>query len=101
MDKILSLLGIMNKANKLMFGDNCLDAMSKLHYLFIASDISSKQKERYSKKCYFYKLEYNDLYTSEELSKAIGKTNVKVIGITDKGFTDSIKSKLKEGEDNG
>jgi len=79
-----------------MLGDNCLDNMSELHYLFIASDISSKQKERYSKKCYFYKLEYNNLYTSEELSKAIGKTNVKVIGIIDIGFADSIKNKLKE-----
>jgi len=98
MDKILSLLGLINRANKTMLGDNCLDNMASLHYLFIASDISSKQKERYSKKCYFYKLESNDLYTSEELSKAIGKTNVKVIGITDKGFADSIKDKLKEGK---
>jgi len=96
MDKILSLLGLSYRASKVMLGENCLDNMAKLHYLFIASDISSKQKERYSKKCYFYKLECNDLYTGEELSKAIGKTNVKVIGITDKGFADSIKNKLKE-----
>jgi len=86
MDNVLSLLGLMFKAKKLLIGEDVLDNMNKVVYLFIASDASDKTKERLLKKCYFYKIDYFDKFSSEEISKAIGKKNIKVLGLIDDGF---------------
>ena len=100
MDNILSLLGLMYKANKFLFGDSVLENITKVKYLFIASDASSKTKERYLKKCYYYNIEYNDIFKTVELSKALGKKNIKIVGLTDEGFKKALKNKIKE-EANG
>lgn len=95
MDKILQLLGLIYKAKKMVISeDEVLDHLSTIRYMFIANDISTKSKERFLKKCSYYKIDYSDKYSSEDLSKSIGKDNVKVIGITDKGFVKSIKEKI-------
>lgn len=96
MDNILTLLGLVYKAKKLVLGEEALNRMKDVKLLLIASDISEKSKERYLKKCYFYNVEYIDIFSAEELTNALGKTNVKVIGITDKGFAKSIISKIKK-----
>lgn len=95
MDSVLSLLGLIYKAKKMYLGENNLNNMSDVKYLFVASDASDKTKERYFKKCEFYSIPCNTTYTYEQLSKALGKGNVKVIGITDPGFTKTILNKLK------
>lgn len=99
MDKILSLLGIANRANKLYLGDKCLDNMDKVKYLFIASDASEKSKERYLKKAYYYKVPYNLDYPSDVLSNAIGKHNCKIVGLIDQGFKKTIDKYLREEKD--
>lgn len=99
MDKILSLLGLANRANKLYLGDKCLDNMNKVKYLFIGSDASEKSKERYIKKCYYYKVPYNLDYSSIDLSSAIGKDNCKILGLIDTGFKNTIDKYLKEDKD--
>ena len=95
MDSVLSLLGLIYRAKKMYLGETNLDNIKSVQYLFIASDTSLKSKERYLKKCAYYNIPYNTNYSQEQLSSAIGKTNVKVIGINDSGFTKSILNKLK------
>jgi len=95
MDNVLSLLGLVYRAKKLILGEEVLNEIKDVKYLFIANDASSKTKERYIKKCHYYNISYNTDFSSEELSRAIGKTNSKVIGITDAGFTNTIINKLK------
>ena len=65
MDRILSLLGLAQKAHKLIFGENILTDIKKCQYLFIACDASEKTKERYIKKCNYYHIPYTlaDNYT--------------------------------------
>lgn len=95
MDSALQLLGLIYKAKRMILSeDEVLNHLSEIRFMIIASDISIKSKERFLKKCSYYKIEYTDKYTTEQLSNSIGKDNVKVIGITDKGFVKSFKEKL-------
>ena len=97
MDNCLRLLGLIYRAKKLYLGEDVLNNLKDCQLLIIASDTSIKNKERYIKKSKYYQLKYVDKYDCESLSKAIGKNNIKLIGIKDKGFADSFLSKLKEG----
>ena len=49
MDRILSLLGLAYRANKIKFGETVLENIKTCQYLFIADDASDKTKERYIK----------------------------------------------------
>lgn len=94
MDNVLSLIGLMYKANKLVLGESVLENINSVKYLLIASDASMKTKERYLKKCKFYNVDYYDNFSSVELSKAIGKSNIKIIGIIDEGFKKTLLKKI-------
>jgi len=95
MDKALQLLGLIYKAKKMILSEEeVLDHLANIRFMIIASDISVKSKERFLKKCAYYKIEYTDKFNTEELSKAIGKDNCKVVGIIDKGFSKAFKEKL-------
>lgn len=95
MDDVLKILGLAYRARKAVLGEEVLNRIRKVRLLFLASDLSDKSRERFEKKCYFYELDHIDKYDCEELSNAIGRNNVKVIGITDDGFARLIMSKLQ------
>ncbi|MBQ0035670.1 MAG: 50S ribosomal protein L7ae [Firmicutes bacterium] len=101
MDSSLKLLGLMYRANKLLIGQEVLDNLKDCKLLIIASDTSDKNKERYLKKCDFYKLRHVDNFTCEQLSNSLGKNNVKLLGIIDDGFVKSFLAKIKEDINNG
>ena len=95
MDDVLKILGLAYRARKVVLGEEVLNRIRKVRVMFLASDLSEKSRERFEKKCYFYEIDHIDRYDCEELSKAIGRNNVKVIGITDQGLADSLRSKLQ------
>ena len=86
----LNTLGLAYRARKAVLGEEVLNRIDKIKLMFIASDISEKSRERYEKKCHYYKIDYIDEYSGEQLSSALGKNNVKVVGILDKGFKDAL-----------
>ena len=86
----LNTLGLAYRARKAVLGEEVLNRIDKVKLLFIASDISEKNRERYEKKCHYYKIDHIDEYSGEQLSSALGKNNVKVVGILDKGFKDAL-----------
>ena len=90
MDKTLSTLGLAYRAKKLVLGEEVLNQISNVKLIIIANDISENSRERFLKKCNFYNIEYIDRFTSSEISNALGKNNVKVVGITDEGFKESL-----------
>ena len=94
MDSILKLLGLAYRARKTVLGEEVLKQIKKVKVLFIASDTSEKNRERYEKKCSFYKIPHIDQFEGSQLSEAIGKRNVKVIGITDRGFAETLLKKI-------
>lgn len=94
MDKMLSLIGLASAARKVVVGETLLKSLKNVKLIFLANDASCKTKERFSKKAYFYKIPIIDTYNSQDLSFALGKFNIKAIGINDEGFKDLI---IKEG----
>ncbi|MBR2787645.1 MAG: 50S ribosomal protein L7ae [Erysipelotrichaceae bacterium] len=95
MDKILNILGLAYKARKVVLGEEVLNRISKVRVIFLASDLSEKSRERYEKKCFYYSIEHIDSYSCEELSSSLGRNNIKVLGITDDGFAQSIMKKIR------
>ena len=93
MADMLNTLGLAYRAKKVVLGEEVLNRIDKVKLMFIASDISEKSRERYEKKCHYYRIDHIDDYSSNELSEALGKNNVKVIGILDEGFKDALLKK--------
>lgn len=96
-DKVLSLLGLARRANRLIFGEVILEKIRNVRFMFIANDASIKTKERYLKKCNYYRIPYADSYSSDELALAVGRNNVKTIGITDEGFARGLIKEIERG----
>lgn len=94
MDNVLSLLGLAYRAKKIVLGETCLEKISKVKFLFIASDASDKTKERYLKKCEYYNIPHTSEYDCASISMSLGKNNTKIVGVIDKGFTEAIKRKI-------
>ena len=93
MTDVLDLLGLAYRARKVVLGEMVLKKIRNVRLLFLASDISPKSKERFLKKCHYYQIAWIDSYSTDELSTALGKNNVRVIGITDDGFSQAILKK--------
>ena len=98
-DKVIALLGLARRANKTILGETILQVLSqdKVKFILIASDASAKTQERYLKKCHYYQIKYSLDFDSDELAAAIGRNNVKTIGIVDEGFAKAINKELEGG----
>jgi len=92
-EKILNLLGLAYRARKLHLGEGLvLKGLSsnKFNLVFLASDAGDNIKGKIVNKTEYYNAEFIDCFTSDEISKAIGKENRKVILVSDKGFIDKF-----------
>lgn len=103
--RVLNLLGLAFKAKKLITGEeNVMNALKDTNtknspkIVFVASDASSRTIDNFSRKCFFYKVEFTNQLSTEEMSGALGKTLVKIIAVTDQGFYKSLEEILKRGE---
>ena len=93
MDNKLNTLGLAFRAKKIILGEDILKSINKVKLIFIANDISVKSKERILKKCVYYNIDYVETFNSTELSNALGKNNIKLIGVIDEGFKNSLLNK--------
>lgn len=94
MDKLLNNLGLCQRANGLISGEEIVIAgiqNGSVQYLFLAHDASENSKKKVLDKAKYYHIEVNTQYSSLELSHAIGKENRMVIGIISKGFLKILK----------
>jgi len=101
--KILNLLGLATRANLLVSGEDIvIDAIQKkkAKIVFLGSDASESTLDKFQKKCFYYNVELNTMFTSEQLSNSIGKTRM-VLAIIDLGFYKSIKKYLGGVENEG
>ncbi|HOE77274.1 MAG TPA: ribosomal L7Ae/L30e/S12e/Gadd45 family protein [Bacilli bacterium] len=103
-NRILQLLGLARRSGKLAMGtDAVIEQMSHLKLIVLASDASPKTIDKIEKKAYFYGVPIIKIFTTPELSHAIGKTNQKMVGLIDEGFVKKINELLTEeriGENN-
>ena len=94
MQRVLQLLGLAFVAKKVISGEDfCVEGIRKnqIKYLFLASDAGVNTTKKITDKASFYNVILDNRFTSAELSKAIGKKNRMVVGITDIGFAKKIK----------
>jgi len=88
-DRVLSLLGLASRAQKLVLGENFVLEQLK-HYpesiIFIASDSGQNITKKIQNKANTYQITVIRDYSSDELSRALGKEHRKLILVTDKGF---------------
>jgi len=85
------------RANRLISGEEMsLDKIKsqKARLVFLASDAGFNTSKRVSDKANTYQVQIIKDFTSDELSKAIGKSNRMVIAIQDAGFAKKIISLL-------
>lgn len=93
MNKALGLLGLARSANKLSIGSDLTIELLKKNKVFLVlldKDTDSKTTKQIKKICDLNNVNVLSIYSSIELSHAIGETNIKVIGVLDKGFADNI-----------
>jgi len=94
MDKILNNLGLCQKSNSVISGEEMVVEYirnKKVYYVFLANDASDNAKKRIKDKAKYYNVEVDDSYSSFELSTAIGKSGRMVVGITNSGFVKILK----------
>jgi len=96
-EKIIKYLGLCKRANKIVSGEEqVLETIKKniAKIVFLASDAGKNTTKRITDKSTFYNILLNSSFSTEELNKAIGKQNRKVISISDKNFAKMIISQL-------
>lgn len=97
-DKILSMLGLAEKAGKIASGEFSTEKAVKSHQAFlvvVAEDASDNTKKMFRNMCEFYKVPMYLYGTREELGHHIGKQYRASLAVTDQGFSRSLESKLK------
>lgn len=84
------IIGLAYRARKITIGtEMTLDSLrkKKLYAIILANDASQLTQKKVRDKAKTYETPVLDDLDSLTLSNAIGKTDIKVIGITDKGFS--------------
>ena len=99
-NKWLNTLGLARRAGKVINGEKLLDSIKSksVHLVIIASDCGDSNKKKYSDKCNFYGIKYYIDGTKEDISIAIGKWNVSVVGIEDSSLAKLIEKNMKAGD---
>ena len=102
-EKISKLVGFAMKSRNLTFGENnCLTSIKskKAKIVFIASDASGNTAKRLRDKANYRGIVICDIFSRDELGKAIGEQERVSICINDKGFAKAIME-LLGGENYG
>ncbi|MDF2699495.1 MAG: ribosomal protein L7ae [Haloplasmataceae bacterium] len=97
MNDWLNLLGLANKAGKILTGeDNILNNVrnNKAKLVIVATDASDNTKKQYRDKCSFYNVAYVETGTIKEISSAINKINRVAVGVCDDGFKKGLLAKI-------
>jgi ribosomal protein L7Ae-like RNA K-turn-binding protein len=91
--KTLNILGLAKRAGKIIDGEGRVlqSFKSSPHMLvFLASDTGENIKKKILDKARFYNINVITSFDTDELSRAIGKQNRKVLALIDKNFIDLI-----------
>jgi len=86
------------RARKITLGEEfVLNKMKNPYVLvFVATDAGANIKKKITNRALTYNVQVIDTFHSDELSKAIGKNNRKVVLLEDRGFIKKINEYLQE-----
>lgn len=91
-------LGLAMKAGKVVSGEFQTEKAIKelkAQLVIVAQDASGNTRKHFTDMCSFRDIPITDGPMMEDLGRAIGKEMRSVVGITDHGFAESIRKKLK------
>ena len=100
MIKVYNLLGLMQRAGKLITGEDLIIKNlknKKIKLLVIAEDCGVNTKKKLEDKSNFYGVEHIEFSNIENISIAIGRDNRVAVGITDSGCIKKFKQLIEEG----
>ena len=96
-EKILNLLGLAQRAGKMVSGEEFVlnDVRTeKMKIVFVATDASDNTKKKLTDKCSYYEVPCILSFSQGELSHAIGKHRM-ICGVTDAGFAKKLKELIQ------
>lgn len=99
MTKIASLLGLAQKAGRIVSGEQTLEKAlreGKIKFLLIASDAAENTEKKYVNLAKAARIECCAVMNKEQLGQAVGKQYRAAVGINDEGFGRAI-AKLMAG----
>ncbi len=95
-DILYSLMGMCQKAGKLISGSDQVEAAiknRKAELIVIATDIGDSMLKKFSDKAAFYEVATVRFGTKDLIGQSIGKGSRSAVAITDKGFARSFLEK--------
>ena len=93
--EILNLIGLATRARLTSMGtDIVVESIQKKKAMivFVASDASTETIKKIQDKCNYYDVQISMLFDTNKLNNCVGKGNIKVVSINDKGFYEKIKT---------
>lgn len=96
-EKLANLLGLAQRAGRIISGEELVIKAiqeGKVHLIFLAEDAGLNLTKKITDKSHYYKIEVSTVFSTLELSTAIGKAR-KVAAITDAGFTKKMRSLMQ------
>ena len=99
-DKVLSMIGLAKRANKVCAGAPLCEKeikANKSELIIIAKDISENGRKAITDSCKYYSVKYIEYSTKEDLGRAVGAAGDRtVLSINDKGFADAVMNKYAD-----
>lgn len=95
--KVLNLLGLAQRAGKLMSGDFIVEKMVKrqlVPLLLLAGDCASNNRKKYLQLAETYEIPLREILDKEKLGTAIGKEKRVIILVNDKGFAKALLAEI-------
>jgi ribosomal protein L7Ae-like RNA K-turn-binding protein len=96
---MINTIGLAYRARKVVVGtDITLTAMrnGKVVLLLLATDASHTTKKKVYDKAKTYQVEVLEELSSYDISAGLGKVDIKVIGITDRGFSQLLMNQRRK-----
>lgn len=98
-DKVLSLLGIAQKAGRVVSGEFSVEKAvkeGKACLVLVAGDASDNTKKMFRNMCSYYEVPVYFHSEKETLGHCIGKQFRASLAVTDVGFANALKKQLSE-----
>jgi len=92
--QVANLLGLAQRAGRIISGEELVVKAiqeGKARLIFLANDAAPNLSKKITDKGQYYKVEVSTVFSTLELSSAIGKAR-KVLAVTDAGFTKKMRS---------
>ncbi|MDX9691866.1 MAG: ribosomal L7Ae/L30e/S12e/Gadd45 family protein [Acholeplasmataceae bacterium] len=96
---MINTIGLALRARKVTVGTELtIDELRRgnVYLIILATDASLNTKKKVIDKAKTYHCEVVLEYTSAEISNALGKQDIKVIGITDRGFSQLLMDQRRK-----